>query len=333
MQVTVAIPTYGNRGSIFRLLTSLGTQSFKRFEIEVVFKHSNDRKADSETLDRIKDYSGLSINITKQKNGRIPEAMNIIFGVDSDIVINTDDDAFASRNWVKDHYEFHSKHKNVGMATGMVREDAEAKRAHSRINQMLNAQKWRISNFTRIDPPIDSRFADYGMYIGRSGMLVDTGRKHNLIRTFKQHGVNMSWKGDAMEGLGLPPYAPRGHRYEAYMALLIVRRGYHAVWFDKGINFHEMHASSSRGGGITTVPFETILTDVLFSYYVSKFYKVDLNTLRLRTQISDTIAKAITLNRNQGYTRGYRIAYTAITGKWTPETVRKALLREIATAK
>ncbi len=330
MQVTVAIPTYGNRGSIFRLLDSLVMQSHKRFEIEVVFKHSNDRKADSATLDRIKDYPGLSIRVTKQLNGGIPEAMNIIFGIDSDIVINTDDDAYASKDWVKDHYLLHTGHRKVGIATGLVNEmKPKTKGMRSSINMMLNGQKWRINNFAAIDPPIDRRFAGYGMYIGKSGMLVDTGKRHNMIKTFKQHGVNMSWKGRAMHGLRLPPYAPRGHRYEAYMALRIIRRGYAAVWFNKGMNFHDMHESSSRGASTSTIPAETVLTDVLFSYYVSKFYKIDLSRLRKRAMLGSIIAGLIAPDRKQSYIRGYEIAHSAIAKNWSPQKVRSAILNEL----
>ncbi|MCL4379212.1 MAG: glycosyltransferase family 2 protein [Candidatus Marsarchaeota archaeon] len=329
MQVTVAIPVYGNRETIFRLLGSLENQSYKKFDTCIVFRHSDNVEEDKHTLDRIEGYD-LSINIMKQHRGGIPEAMNTIFGIDSHVIINTDDDAYASKNWIKDHVGFHDKHKNVGMATGLVREvGLRTGGIQGSIDRVLNAQKWRISNFAAIDPPIDDRFADYGMYIGKSGMLVDTGKKHNMIKTFKQHGVNMSWKGNAMQDLKLPPYAPRGHRYEAYIAMLMERKGYSVVWFDKGINFHRTHESSSRGKSITTVPPETIMTDVLFSYYVSRLYTVDLSILRTRTQISGIIAKTISSNKNNWYEEGYVIAKRAITRGWSPSKVRRELVGAI----
>ena len=308
-------------------------QSYRRFEIEVVFKDSDDRKADHATLDRIKGYADLSISVKKQKKGAISEAMNIIFNIDSGVVINIDDDAYVTRNWVKEHHALHTKHKEVGIATGLVHEVTPKTGKPNSINLLLNRQKWRINNFAAIDPPIDNKFAGYGMYIGRSGMLVDTGKRHNMINTFKQHGVNMSWKGDAVRGLVLPPYTAGGGRFEASAALQAIQEGYSSVWFARGECFHPLHESSSRSVSVASVPLEIVLDDVIFSYYVSKFYDVDLNLLRTRTQMSDAMARVVTFNRNQCYSRGYKVAYKAIKGKWTPQRVRRALLKELAEMK
>ncbi len=143
-------------------------QSHSSFDVMIVYKPWEGCK---ETFDRIKEYSGLGIRLVKQDAGLFEEALNTIYRkADSDVVINTDDDAWASRNWIKDHVEPHRRNKKVGMATGMVNESTLPDGTPLPfLTNLMNRQKWRMNKHTLLDRPIDSGFRGYGMYIGRSG--------------------------------------------------------------------------------------------------------------------------------------------------------------------
>ncbi len=325
MQVTVAIPTYKTRSTVFRLLDSLKAQSFKNFSVIVVYKQWPGWK---DTLDRIKEYRGLEVELVRQDRGLFEEALNTIYRkANGDIVIHTDDDAHASRSWIKDHVELHKRHKGVGMATGVVEENTFPDGTPLPFfMRLLNEQKWRMNKHTIIDRPIDKRFKEYGMYIGRSGMLVDTGKRYNMIKTFKQHGVNMSWKREALHGFKLPGYTKQGGRNEAAAALEVIKRGFLPLWFDRGIIHHPLAGSDSRSTAIGSLPQELTAESVAFSYYVSKTYSVDLKVLKIRAKFDDLLARVITSNRNRGYNIGYRIVREAILGKWSAKKVRDALI-------
>ncbi len=331
MQVTVAIPTYKTRSTVFRLLESLKAQSFRNFDIMVVYKEWPGCR---ETLGKIRDYKGLDIALVKQDRGLFEEALNTIYRkADGDVVIHTDDDAHASRDWIKDHVELHKRHRNIGMATGIVDESTLPDGTPLPFfTRLMNEQKWRMNKHTIIDRPIDKRFKDYGMYIGKSGMLVDTGRKYNMIKTFKQHGVNMSWKRNALHGFKLPGYTKNGIRNEACAALEAIKRRFSTIWFEKATVFHPLHSSVlSRGSSIRSLPMELITESVLFSYYVSRYtrYTVNLELLKRRTDMDSFVAKVVG-GPYYGYDLGYDITENAIRGNWSANRVRAELIQGLS---
>ena len=325
MHVTVIVPTYGNRKSIFRLLDSLKLQTYKDFHVLLIYKENEGKK---EILEGIKDCSGVEIEIITQRKGRFEEALNIAYSkADGELGLNTDDDAHAEKNWIEEHVRFHRKHGKAGIATGKVIEEGE----DSFLSKFLNEQKWRMNKHTIIDRPINERFGDYGMYIGRSGMLVDTGRKKDGMRTFKMHGVNMSWKRDALESFKLPCYTKAGGRNEAAAALEVLKRGYEPIWFNNGIIYHPRQESDSRSTSIASIPKVLTAESVLFSYYVSRYtdYSVRIDTLKRRATIDDLMARLVTVGNNNGYSLGLGIALEAIKEGWKPERVRLKLIESL----
>ena len=331
MNVTVALPMYNTGNTVFKLLDSLRHQSYKKFNMLLVYKEWPGCK---DMIGRIKEYKDLEMDFARQDAGRFEEALNTIYRkADGDIVIHTDDDAYASKDWIKEHVELHRRHKGIGIATGIVDESTFSDGTPLPfLTRLLNEQKWRMNKHTIIDRPIDERFRGYGMYIGKSGMLVDTGIRYNLIKTFKQHGVNMSWKRDALHEFRLPGYTKQGGRNEAAAALEVLERGFLPVWFEGGEVFHPLQRSDSRSASIGSLPVELTAESVLFSYYVSKRYAVDLNALRTRVKLlDDPITKVMTAWENKGYAIGYSIAKEAVMHNWPPKRVRTALIKAIQT--
>ncbi len=327
MDVTVVIPTYKTGNSIFKLLDSLKAQSYKKFNVLLIYKPWEGGRL---ILEKIREYD-LDIKIAKQPDGYFEEAMNVSYGkADGEIVIHTDDDAYTSKDWIKEHVELHRKHRKVGIATGVVDESRLPDgREVPALKKFMTEQKWRMNKHTIIDKPIDDRFKDYGMYIGRSGMVVDTGRNYNMIKTFKQHGVNMSWKQEALHGFKFPGYAKVTLRNEQGAALEAISRGFDAIWFNKAKVFHPFQSSESRSLAILSPSTEFLISDVLLSYYISRFYDVELDVLRLRTNIDDFFARIMTFNGNRGYRIGYEIASGAILGKWPASRVRAEEIRRL----
>ncbi len=325
MDVTVVIPVYKTGDMLFKLFRSLENQSYNKFSVMIVYKEWDGY---TKVLERIKDFGGLDIDVVKQDEGRFEEALNTVYRkADGDIVIHTDDDAFVSDNWVRDHIELHHKYERVGMATGVVDESTLPDgRPVPPLTKFINRYKWRMNKHTLIDAPIDKKFIGYGMYIGVSGMLVDTGKRFNMIKTFRQHGVNMSWKQDALHGFRLPGYTKQGGRNEAAAALEVINRGFDAVWFDKGLVHHPLQRSDSRDPSVIYLPEELTAESVVFSYYVNKFYAVNLTALRIRAMISDIATRMVTLNKNCGYGIGYDITKRAIDNDWKPAMVRAGLI-------
>ncbi len=325
MHVTVTLPTYANRESIFRLMDSLAEQSHKDFNVIVFYKVD---KANKEIIGRLKEYKSLDIEMVAQITGVYAEAINMAYHkADGEIGINTDDDAYVSKNWIKDHVEVHRKHPKIGMATGNVIE-AAGDVPVPLFMRLLNEQKWRINNHTLIDRPMTADFDGFGEYLGCSGMVVDTGRRYSMGRTIKQHGVNMSWKHDALHDFKFACYG-RGICNEQAAALEAIRRGYETIWFDGGIVHHPLQESTSRGRSIMNISEMLTAENVMFAYYIEKFvgYKIDLGVLRLRTRIDDLVSRAMTMNMNKGYNIGYNLVTKALEGNWKPERVREVLFK------
>ncbi len=322
MHVTVVIPTYKTRDTIYKLLDSLKLQKYGKFSVLLIYKPWDGYK---QTLDRIRDYD-LDIEFVKQPDGFFEEAMNVSYNkADGDIVVHTDDDAHVTNTWIGDHVAFHNKNKRVGIATGVVDQSLFSDgRKVPRLKALINSQKWHMNDFSLIDKPIDNRFTGYGMYIGKSGMLVDTGRNYNMIKTLKMHGVNMSWKYDALHGFRFPGYAKVISRNEQAAALEVINRKYDAVWFNKGKVFHPLGDSASR-----TMSIELLISDVIFAYYISRFYEIDMDLLQARTNIANMITCLATLNKNPGYKIGYEVTSIAIKKRWPPHMVRDEVIRRL----
>jgi hypothetical protein len=163
-------------------------------------------------------------------------------------------------------------------------------------------------------------------------MLVDTGKRYELIKTLKQHGVNMSWKLEALTGFKLSGFTLNGGGNEACAALEAIQRGFMPVWFSKAVVFHPLHQSLSRGSILSKGSIVLTAERVLFAYYakVIKGYKIDLNTLKLRNKIDRLISRFISKSAYIGYKIGYEIVTKAIEENWKPAKVRYELTKALS---
>jgi glycosyltransferase involved in cell wall biosynthesis len=323
MEATVYFPTYKNGGSVFKLLKSLEKQTHRNFTVLVCY-----RKSDSDAvLGKLEAYRGLSLDIRFQRTRYWAECMNLALSkAEGEVTLSTDDDAIVSPDWVEKHVEMHRKHKNVGVITGAAPEgEGEIPEL---IPRLLSSHQWRINDYRAFDRPIDRRMAGYGMYVGRSGMLVDTGRSYNMIKTMKQHGVNMSWKSEMTEGFQIPTYCRMSFHSESAIALELLNRGHDSIYTDDIKIRHEFRVSSSRNHGATAMPEWIMGESVMFAYFTSRYYDIDLRVLRARTLIADAVSRV--MSKSRGYEIGYGLVRRAIEEGWKPQQMLKASEKAIA---
>lgn len=282
------------------------------------------RKSDSDAvLDKLERYKGLSLDIRFQRTRYGFEYQNLpLTKAEGDITISVDDDTVVPLDLVEKHVTMHRKCSKVGSITGAAPE-VGAERMGA-LGRFLDSQKWRITDYRLFDRPIDRRMSDYSTYIGRSGMLVDTGRSSSLMKTMKQHGVNMSWKREMAEGFRVPKYCVRGLHWESAIALELLRRGHDSIYTDGITLKHQQRTSATRNHGVGTMPEWILGESVLFAYFTSKYYKVDLKVLRARTAMADAISRVVSLGRNRGFEVGYEIVKRAIEEDWKPHEVLRA---------
>lgn len=115
MTATVFIPTGNRAKSLKKVLDSLLTQTYKKFEVIIVDYKSND-----ETPSIIEQFQKrLELTIIHQKEKGLVNAANLALKkAKGDIFIRIDDDVVTSPNWLEAiHETFHSDRK-VGGVTG-----------------------------------------------------------------------------------------------------------------------------------------------------------------------------------------------------------------------
>src|SRR5438552_272172 len=112
--VSVVIPTCRRASSLRQCLDSLLKQSYENFEVIVV-----ECDSDVETARVVKDYSSkLSLRLVTQGGGLIHQ-MDVGFRLShGDIVIRTDDDVIADRQWLSEIVSTFSRSNDIGGVSG-----------------------------------------------------------------------------------------------------------------------------------------------------------------------------------------------------------------------
>ena len=111
---SVVIPTCRRASSLRQCLDSLLKQSYENFEVIVV-----ECDSDVETARVVKDYSSkLSLRLVTQGGGLIHQ-MDVGFRLShGDIVIRTDDDVIADRQWLSEIVSTFSRSNDIGGVSG-----------------------------------------------------------------------------------------------------------------------------------------------------------------------------------------------------------------------
>lgn len=124
-KISIIIPTKNRRETLSRCLTSLVKQDYQDFEVIIVDGGSTDG-----TTNLVKEYRArLAVKFVRQKKRGLVNAVNEGWSVsDGDIVIRTDDDIMATREWLKKVVETFCISNDIGGVTGPTIIPEEQKR-------------------------------------------------------------------------------------------------------------------------------------------------------------------------------------------------------------
>ena len=188
VKVQIGIPTYRNNGTtIVLVLDALTRQTYKDFEILVVYKPSED---DIRTLDVIEKFSKrLDIKVIEQKYGKIEEAMNLIYSnATADILLTLDDDNIPTEKWIEDHLKFHEKYPEAGAFRGKIKHKGDVSiTLDAKIRSLIKRIFYR---------PYSHEFREYAGYLTIFGVPTDrrVKRMGEIVKTITLAGENMSIK-------------------------------------------------------------------------------------------------------------------------------------------
>jgi len=336
MRLLVAIPTYKNFSSgytIAKTLNGLVQQNIKDFRLLIVYKTYPLDK----TLDIIDNYKDrLEIEITKQKDGYVEEAMNLIFNIsrDYDIVLTLDDDTIPCNTWIDEHIYLHKCFNRVGLITGLLEPFVNVHRK----NQIIE----KIYNIWGYYKPLYSEFKYYLTYINDMGLSVDFNPL--IVRPYDRHidnlreileqsiftlsagaiGANMSFKGKTVENFTLPGATLRGIGYEQVFVTHLIRQGFQSAIANCCRVKHLERKSLSRMEDIYG-DFAIGLETYVQPYSINIYEKINTKKLKLFNQILRLYAKWRHTIYSEAVFKGLTIAIKAIEEEWKPNTVRDAI--------
>jgi len=226
-KVSVIVATRNRERYLRDLLSSLCSQSFKDFEV-VIVDDSGDSSKKEELENITRTYSNkLKIKLLHNpRNLGVPTSLNRGASVaDGEILVFTDDDCIADKDWLLNLVKWYSN-QTVGGVGGRVipiENDAKWRLIETKFTNIVGKLKWDgdlITNFDSASGPSPVDFIT---------------------------GANMSFRKDFFRMLGgfSSIYEGNAYRFETDLSLRIKELGYHLIYEPKAIIFHRR----AKGGG------------------------------------------------------------------------------------
>lgn len=245
--VSVIIPTYGRAFTLKYAFEGLKGQTYKNFEVVVVFKPGSD-----ETEKILKDYSkDLPLRVIIQKDGFITGAYNLgLKKANGEIIAFLDDDAVPYPNWLEEHVKTYNKYGRVGGVSGPA---VSAIVKDGRIVQVPEDSVYPYSKHVRYydfpwSRPLTGT-SDWLIYFGKDGLvhhrqLLRKGNFKGIFPSLLFMGANMSVRRDAIEGLRFDESLILGFACEQRFSYQIWRRGYKVLYNPNARVLHIIHSES-----------------------------------------------------------------------------------------
>ena len=246
--VSVIIPTYKRAYTLKYVLEGLKRQTYRNFEVIVVFKPARD--GTEEILERYRE--NLPLKVIKQNKGYVTNAYNLgISLARGQIVAFLDDDAVPYPDWLEEHVKIHSKYSEVGGASGAsisaIIENGEVIRIPKESVYPYRRQ-FRYYNFPWSRPI--SSMSSWLIFFGRDGLvhhhpMLDDKNLHGIFPSLLHMGANMSVKKEAIRGLSINEDLVLGFAFEQLLSYQIWRRGYKLLHNTNAKVLHIVHKEST----------------------------------------------------------------------------------------
>lgn len=264
--VSVLIPTYRRAYTLKYVLEGLKRQTYRNFEVIVVFKPSGD-----ETEDVLNKYSEeLPIVTIEQKHGFVTDAYNLgLKEASGQIVAFLDDDAVPSANWLEEHTKIYGKYENVGGVSGTTKsacisEDGKIVQiSEDSVHPYRRRSKHYHFSWSR---PITG-MSNWLIYLGTDGLVhhhpqISKNDLKEISSSLFLMGANMSVKKEAVNGLKINEDLILGFAFEQLLSYQIWRRGYKLLFNPDASVLHIVHSEST--GRFFKTPKRAALRDAEF---------------------------------------------------------------------
>ena len=246
--VSIIIPTYKRGSTLKFVLKGLKEQTYRNFEIVLVFKPSGDQ-----TEEIVKEYGkDLKIRVIVQKEGFVTDAYNLgLQKAGGQIVAFLDDDAVPCPDWLEQHLRIHDRHVEVGGVSGIAVSAIKKNEKIIQIHDKLGSQ----SSFRRAYYALPwarplSGMSGYLIFFGRDGLVhhssqLENKDVHSIVPSLLHMGANMSVKKEAIVGLRINDNLILGFTFEQLLSYHIWKRGYRLLYYPDAKVLHMLHRESA----------------------------------------------------------------------------------------
>jgi len=264
--VSVIIPTYKRAHTLKYVLEGLKGQTYRNFEVVVVFKAAGDS-----TEEVLKEYGkDLPIKTIMQKDGFITDAYNLgLKEANGQIIAFLDDDAVPYPNWLEEHVRIYNEYREVGGISGTTK--SASIRRDEKIIQIPEGSIYPYSRKQRhYDFPWASPIrgmSSYLIFFGKDGLVhhhprLENKNIHEVFPSLLHMGANMSVRKEAIKGLEINEDLILGFAFEQLLSYQIWRLGYKLLYNPNANVLHLVHSEST--GRFFKTPRRAALRDAEF---------------------------------------------------------------------
>jgi len=321
-RVSVIIPTYKRASTLHYVLDGLKCQTYRNFELVVVFKPCGDN-----TLSVLEQYrKDLSMKIVIQEDGFVTDAYNLgLEEAKGQIVAFLDDDAVPYPNWLEEHVRTYNEYSEVGGVSGTTKSVNITK--GGKIIQISEdsiypyGRRQRYYNFPWRRPI--NGMSGWLIFFGRDGLVHHQSRLenknfHGICPSLLHMGANMSVKKEAVEGLSVNENLILGFAFEQLFSYEIWRRDYKLFYNPNAKVSHIVHCESM--GRFFQSPMRAALRDAEFvlTFFVLRSKERRVSWFAYFLGVTTLIIGRILRGQNYGFLtsvhRIYGLLYGSVVG-------------------
>ncbi len=244
-KVSIIIPTMNREQSLERCLISLNKETFKNFEIVIVEGGDTNN-----TKKVIKNHKELKIKIIKQKEKGLVNAINEgILVSKGEIIVRTDDDIVADKEWINEIVKTFNESKKIGGVTGptIIPENLKNKRDLFYFQKKLQNGNifWHILGKIYFNYFLEGKEKSIGKFFRSGAFSVGSNYKENCkfkksINVDHHEACNMAIRRHILIKIGYfdRKYLGIGDYSEADVSFKIIREGYKIIFNPKAVVKH-----------------------------------------------------------------------------------------------